>query len=578
MGSKGMHEVIDVDDSCDDDDDLNPGSSSDNDNDNPAVDSDDDDDYVFKSDSEGDDDFGGSDFVSDSQYSRKNCTIIAEEDIRFRQEDEISSVSTVLSIPKESASLLLRHYKWSVSILNDEWFSDEERVRKAVGLLQKPIVEYPNGGKVTCGICFDKFLIQKISSAACGHPFCNSCWKEYMISSIDDGPGCLMLQCPEPTCNAAVGQDMVDNLVSEKHKEKYHKYLIRSYVEESRKIKWCPAPDCDFAVEFFIGSESYDVSCYCSHFFCWNCTEDAHRPVDCETVSKWILKNNTESENTNWILAYTKPCPKCNRAIEKNQGCMHMTCRAPCRHEFCWLCLNPWEEHNTRASGGYPCNGFEIRQRKGTVEDAERRREMARKSLERYTHYYERWAANHSSGQKAIKDMEQTQAVHLVKLSQIQSQPETQLKFILDAWLQIIECRRVLKWTYAYGYYIPEHEVTKREFFEYLQGEAEAGLERLHQCAEKELDDYLKEEKHSDTFNQYRIKLAGLTAVTKNYFENLVRALENGLADVNSVGDCSMNKDSEDVAESSSYKGGRKRKDETIKGSTGKLKLQHSGS
>lgn len=573
MGSKGMHEVIDVD-SCDDDDDFYPGSGSDNDN----LVRDSDDDYVFKSDSEGDDGFRGSLSVADCHGSRKNFTVIKEEDIRLRQEDDVSRVSTVLSIPKESACLLLRHYQWSVNTVNDEWFVDEERVRKAVGLLEKPIVEFPNGKKVTCGICFDKFSFQRISSAACGHPYCKSCWKGYLTASIDEGPGCLMLRCPEPTCDAAVGQDMVDSLASKKHKEKYHKYLIRSYVEENRKIKWCPAPDCDFAVEFVIGSESFDVSCHCSHCFCWNCTEDAHRPVDCDTVSKWILKNNAESENTNWILAYTKPCPKCNRAIEKNQGCMHMTCRAPCKHEFCWLCLGPWEDHNDRTGGSYPCNGFEIRKREGAVDDSERRREMARKSLERYTHYYERWAANHSSRQKAIRDMHQMQAVHLVKLSQIQSQPETQLKFILDAWLQIVECRRVLKWTYAYGYYLPEHEVTKRQFFEYLQGEAEAGLERLHRCAEKELEDYLREEEPFDTFNEYRIKLAGLTTVTKNYFENLVRALENGLADVNSVGDCSKNRDSKNVAGSSSNKGGRKRKEGTTKDSSGKLKIQRSGS
>lgn len=40
----------------------------------------------------------------------------------------------------------------------------------------------------------------------------------------------------------------------------------------------------------------------------------------------WISKNSAESENVTWIMANTKPCPKCHRPIEKNQGCMHMTC------------------------------------------------------------------------------------------------------------------------------------------------------------------------------------------------------------------------------------------------------------
>ncbi|KAM1663162.1 hypothetical protein ACFXTN_038863 [Malus domestica] len=49
--------------------------------------------------------------------------------------------------------------------------------------------------------------------------------------------------------------------------------------------------------------------------------------------------------------------------------------------------------------------------------------------------------------------------------------------------------RRVLKWTYADGYYWPEHEHVK--FFGFLQGEAESGLERPHQCAENEPQVYL---------------------------------------------------------------------------------------
>ena len=77
--------------------------------------------------------------------------------------------------------------------------------------------------------------------------------------------------------------------------------------------------------------------------------------VTCETVHKWILKNSAESENLNWILAHTKQCPKCKRPIEKNQGCMHMTC-SQCRFEFCWLCQGSWAEHGERTGGFYACN------------------------------------------------------------------------------------------------------------------------------------------------------------------------------------------------------------------------------
>ncbi|XP_022873122.1 probable E3 ubiquitin-protein ligase ARI8 isoform X2 [Olea europaea var. sylvestris] len=488
---------------------------------------------------------------------QKNCTILKDEDIRQRQEEDITRISTVLSVSRDAACILLRRFKWSVNDVHEEWFADEERVRDSVGLLEKPLVQFSNAKQVTCGICFENFSPEQICTAACGHPFCDTCWKAYICTSINDGPGCLTLRCPDPSCNAAIGQDMINMLAPDGDREKYCRYLIRSYVEDSRKTKWCPAPGCDSAVEYIVGSGSYDVTCSCSYSFCWSCTEEAHRPVDCETVAKWILKNSAESENMNWILANSKPCPKCKRPIEKHQGCMHMTCTPPCKFEFCWLCLGAWSDHGERTGGFYACNRYEAAKQEGVYDEAERRREMAKNSLERYTHYYERWASNQSSRQKALADLHQMQSIHLEKLSEVQSQPESQLKFVIEAWQQIVECRRVLKWTYAYGFYLPEHEHTKKQFFEYLQGEAEAGLERLHQCAEKELQNYLNAEGPSKDFNDFRTKLAGLTSVTRNYFENLVRALENGLSDVDPQGACSKTTSSKNIAGSSKGKVGR---------------------
>ncbi|KAE9593299.1 putative aminoacyltransferase, E1 ubiquitin-activating enzyme [Lupinus albus] len=348
-----------------------------------------------------------------SRRPQQNFTILKESDIRQRQDEDINRVATVLSISEVSASILLRHYNWSVSKVHDAWFADEDSVRKAVGLLEQPVVQCPNDEELTCGICFENYARAKIEMASCGHPYCISCWAGYIGTSINDGPGCLMLRCPDPTCDTAVGQDIINIVASDEDKRKYGHYLLRSYIEDNKKSKWCPAPGCEYAVTFDAGSGNYDVSCLCSYCFCWNCTEEAHRPVDCGTVAKWILKNSAESENMNWILANSKPCPKCKRPIEKNQGCMHITCTPPCKFEFCWLCLGAWSDHGERTGGFYACNRYESAKQEGVYDDSEKRRDMAKNSLERYTHYYERWASNQSSRQKALDDLHQMQTVHV---------------------------------------------------------------------------------------------------------------------------------------------------------------------
>ncbi|CAN6696997.1 unnamed protein product [Malus baccata var. baccata] len=123
--------------------------------------------------------------------------------------------------------LYLLHIHRSVSKVHDEWFADEGKVRRAVGLPEKPL---------NCGICFETYPRDKMHAAACGHPFCSSCWAGYISTAINDGPGCLMLRCPDPSCSAVVFQDMINDLASYEEKEKYLRYFLRSYVEDNRKV------------------------------------------------------------------------------------------------------------------------------------------------------------------------------------------------------------------------------------------------------------------------------------------------------------------------------------------------------
>jgi ariadne-1 len=268
---------------------------------------------------------------------------------------------------------------------------------------------------------------------------------------------------------------------------KYDEFAMRSFVEDNRAMSWCTGANCDAAVQCLIDrapDEPLDVLCACTTTFCFNCKEEAHRPVACDTVRRWITKNSAESENLNWILANTKPCPKCHRPIEKNQGCMHMTC-SQCRHEFCWLCNGPWQEHGERTGGFYACNRFEVAKKAGEYDDEARRRDNAKASLERYMHYFERWDAHNKARDKARQEAARTAGEALEALSDLTRTPTSQLKFIMDAWAQVIECRRSLKWTYAYGYYAFEDEMTQpelgrqRAFFEFLQGDAERSLDQV---------------------------------------------------------------------------------------------------
>ncbi len=429
--------------------------------------------------------------------------------------------------------------------LQDEWFSDPDAVRTRVGLVE----ENPETRRKesTCNICFDTFPLDKMAAARCKHYFCKTCWQGYVHSAIESGPSCLDLRCPEPGCKAVAPTALVLDSCDESHAKKYHEFSLRSFVDDNKKLAWCTAPGCTNAAEALVEAprEPLDVHCSCGNAFCFTCKEEAHRPVDCDTVRRWMVKNSAESENMTWILANTKPCPKCTRPIEKNQGCMHMTC-SQCRHEFCWLCTGPWSEHGERTGGYYNCNTYKKKKEAGNIDEAEEQRAHARASLERYMHYWQRWAEHDKARRTALKQMDQWENELLETLSERTATPVSQLRFVLDAWKEVVSCRRVLKWTYSVGYYSfdePETGATQadkdllnahKEFFEFTQQEAENALERMNHKVEKQLQTFVRDGGSSTAIDPtawatFREELIGLTDVTRTQFAKLVDFLEKGL-------------------------------------------------
>ncbi|XP_057789353.1 probable E3 ubiquitin-protein ligase ARI5 [Salvia miltiorrhiza] len=458
--------------------------------------------------------------------TKKPYTILNEEKLTHLQESDISEVSNLLAVTRGVACMLLIRKKWRVESVLEEWFADEDKVRKSVGIsTNKKKRRNPRAKKHYCKICMETVALGRTVSAPCGHPFCSGCWAGYVSAAVSDGATCLALRCPEPKCAAVAGLDIVEAMANEDAgaRKLYRRCLLRSYVESSRTRKWCPGPGCDLATEFDVfggggGEEtSYDVTCDCGFKFCWRCGED-HRPVACATVARWAEKNVSDENNAGWIIANTKTCPGCLKPIEKNQGCNHMTCK--CGQEFCWTCMQKWKSHS------HVCNQY-FREKETAIEAS---LHEVRSELDRYTFYYERWASNDKSKEIARADAAKARREHLPELAKAQGVPETALEFVPEAWEQIVECRSVLKWSYVYGYYV---EAEKKGIFECLQGKAEESLEGLHHCAEKEAAGFMGPDAGSwREFDKFKMKLLNLTRVTKKFFENLVRALENGLAEV----------------------------------------------
>jgi ariadne-1 len=397
----------------------------------------------------------------------------------------VNEVSMILQISKEEVAILLRHFRWNKERLLEDYMDRPGKVLEAAGLgstlKSRPKLEVIPG--FTCDICCDDDSGLESFGMKCGHRFCVNCYRHYLTQKIKEEGEAARIRCPSEGCNRIIDSKSLDLLVTPHLKDRYSELLNRTYVEDLDTLKWCPAPDCANAVECGVKKKDLNrivptVQCECSHRFCFGCTLSDHQPTPCELVKKWLKKCADDSETANWISANTKECPKCNSTIEKNGGCNHMTCRK-CKYEFCWMCMGLWSEHGT---SWYNCSRFE--ERSGSeARDAQAR---SRVSLERYLHYYNRYA-NHEQSARLDKDIYQKTEKKMMQLQATSGMSWIEVQYLNSASQALQTCRQTLKWTYAFAFYLARSNLT--EIFEDNQKDLELAVENLSEMFEKPVND-----------------------------------------------------------------------------------------
>jgi hypothetical protein len=119
--------------------------------------------------------------------------------VRRCQDEVTAEISELLSVPLGFAAAFLWHCRWNAERLKDEWFSDEGRVRCAVGLAAAgrdgDVPTALNALPLTCAICFDPYSPGEMRSAGCSHYYCHECWRGFIRAAAGDGPRCLLIRC-----------------------------------------------------------------------------------------------------------------------------------------------------------------------------------------------------------------------------------------------------------------------------------------------------------------------------------------------------------------------------------------------
>ncbi|THH10672.1 hypothetical protein EW145_g1168 [Phellinidium pouzarii] len=441
---------------------------------------------------------------------------------------DIDHISSIFGVSNGVASLLLRYMQWNKERMVEKYMDNSIELSVKAGVSVVPPPPASSSGRVSssrsksstsvatkrttrrsaaesasrskatpepptspeytiCQICFDDEQTEMLA-LSCGHKFCVDCWSTFIRSKIrEEGEinvGCMASDCsliaPDSFLYSALG---ADKETAKRHKE----LIVRHYVGCNKNLKFCPYPSCintvscpaaasKSALSTFVPTVTCGVSD--DHIFCFGCPiEGDHRPIICGVAKLWLKKCQDDSETANWIKSNTKECSKCQSTIEKNGGCNHMTCKK-CKYEFCWVCMGPWSEHGT---SWYNCNRYE----ESSGVEARDAQARSRASLERYLHYYNRWA-NHEQSAKLSVDLYSKTEKKMEEMQITSNLTWIEVQFAKKAVDEVFKCRMTLKWTYAMAYYLAKGNA--KELFEDNQRDLEKAVEDLSELLETPIE------------------------------------------------------------------------------------------
>uniref|UniRef100_A0A0R3S546 RBR-type E3 ubiquitin transferase n=1 Tax=Elaeophora elaphi TaxID=1147741 RepID=A0A0R3S546_9BILA len=384
----------------------------------------------------------------DPEYIEYACLKVPEVE-RLLQETMDRIVST-LNISSSLAKLLLYFYKWDDSTLIQLYSIDPCKV--LVDCFVSAGSSKQQSDAISCVVCTRlRGECNKMYALDCGHSFCSACWLKYIETQLCNGLS-ITIGCMASGCTILCLEDFVLRILNERTeiRDKYEKLIFKDCVESHSQLRFCPGVDCHVIIK--------------AHFQC-GC--DYHAPTSCETIRKWLTKCADDSETANYISAHTKDCPNCHSCIEKNGGCNHM--QQLTELDFHIRLFIDWKNHGSEY---YECSRY--KENPSIAQEANHVK--ARRALEKYLHYYERYENHH----KSLKLEEDLRNCIMKKIDEkVNGHEGTWIdwQYLHRAATLLTKCRYTLQYTYPYAYYMENGP--RKQLFEYQQAQLEKEIEEL---------------------------------------------------------------------------------------------------
>lgn len=273
-----------------------------------------------------DEDFYISMLLNDSENLQDNQTLMSDD--KYAEELQLQEVIMSSLINLQSS----QHNSGNID-------SPSEKVSSEIGeSSKKGSKEAGESSQSLCEICAErKDIAHMFPLQSCSHHFCTECIskhisikiKKRIILNQEKAP---ILTCPGMDCTSVLEIGTCREIVPEDVRSMWDDVICESMIAPSQKF-YCPYKNCSALLVNDSDHQEVirEAECpFCRRLFCVQCNVPWHAGVDCEEFSR--MSENERGREDLMVHDLAKQnkwqrCPSCKFFVEKNQGCLHMTCR-----------------------------------------------------------------------------------------------------------------------------------------------------------------------------------------------------------------------------------------------------------
>ncbi|KAJ3610489.1 hypothetical protein NHX12_022581 [Muraenolepis orangiensis] len=315
---------------------------------------------------------------------------MTQDEVLTLMQRTVQMVSGTLDLDEDWAEHLLIFSKWNVDVLVQSYTDDPDALMLAAGLKTRNPDPAPSPVS-SCPVCLSPRPLDSLAppTLSCLH----YCCQKYLIARMDQNM-VMSCTCPITDCRSQPTSHFFFSIFTDKDTvAKYEQARLRGF---------------------------------------------AHYPASCSHMSQWMDDGGyyegmtMEAQSKHLAKLISKRCPSCQAQIEKDEGCLHMTC-VKCNHGFCWRCLKSWKPTH---KDYYNCSAMVSK---------------AARQEKKFQDYNEGCTFHNQAKDFAVNLENRVSSIN--EVLQMKS-----LTFVIDSCKVLAQARKVLAYSCVYSYYNQETE------------------------------------------------------------------------------------------------------------------------